>query len=128
MVIPSGVCDRIKELFSNNLSPYFIQKQLKKEQVNVSVKTIYNIINNKGLAREAIAGGNEIPKRKRCTLAQKKCIKRLKNFMVQKRLFIQRDMAIQTGVSQSTISRTIHGPLELVTRKRKKFIGLMKST
>ena len=40
--------------------------------------------------------------------------------MVQKRLFTQKDMAIQTGVSQSTISRTIHGPLELVTRKRKK--------
>ena len=66
MVIPSGVCDRVKELFSNKLSPCSIQKQLKKKQINVSVKTIYNIVNNKGLAREAIADGNEIPKRKRC--------------------------------------------------------------
>lgn len=71
MVIPSGVCERIKELFSNKLSPYSIQKQMKKEQLNVSVKTIYNIVNNEGLAREAIAGDNEILRRKRSTPAQK---------------------------------------------------------
>ena len=92
MVIPSGTAERIKVLFQNKLSPYYIQRQLKKEDINVSVRSIYNIVNNKGLARKAIANGKEKPKKNRPCFAEKKFTNLIKNYKAKK-LFTQTEIA-----------------------------------
>jgi hypothetical protein len=120
-ILPSGAEHKIRTLSSIGLSSRKIVEALKNEKIDVSQKTVINIVNNTGITREAMAKGEIKPKVRRPPIVRTpENIKKVHEMATKRNPLSQRNMAQHIGTSQRTISKMIHVDNQLVTRRKKK--------
>jgi [histone H3]-lysine36 N-dimethyltransferase SETMAR len=109
----------VREFSRRKCSLSVIKKQLKERGHEVSLQSISNIINCKGIKRQAEAAGR-IPPPKEHPLKEhtKSIIPRLKRLSSSENPKTQRDIASRLGTSKSTINRVIKKYLGKVTRRK----------
>ena len=115
-ILPSGADVLIKYLSTKKYSRSMIKRELSTVNMNVSLQSISNVINNVGTKRKLMSEGKEVPHFKRHrSVRTEENIKAVKKYVCRKNpkthSFIQNKLKMST----STINKIIHKDLDLET-------------
>jgi len=113
-------CD-VKRLSKEGYSCSQIKEKLSRENINISEKSVYNIIKNKGIKRNALSKGlpkpkNKYPKFKRTPAM----IAKVKSLVTKKNPATYRSIRNEFDIQLGTICNIIHKDLNLNTRRKTK--------
>lgn len=116
-ILPSGVDLTVKMLSNEGMSPKEILRALKRQNIDITVRTINNIKRNVGQRRQALIDNRTIPQRRnRRAVRTCEAIRKVRNMANKENPPSQRSIANQCSISQTSVNRILHKDLQLKTR------------
>jgi len=116
-LLPSRAEEIIHALSNIGMSSRDIVRILKDQNVNVSQRSVSNVVINKGIMREATVNGQQKPKYRRpVKIRTSEIIRKVQKMASQCNPPSLKCMAIKIETSDTTIGKMIHGDNHMVTR------------
>jgi len=120
-LLPSGAEERIHTLSSIGMSSRDIVQTLKEQNMDVSQRSVSNVVNNKGIMREAMVNGQQKPKYRRpVKIRTPENIRKVHKMASQCNPPSLKYMARKIGTSDTTNGKMIHDDNQMVTRIKRK--------
>jgi len=120
-LLPPEVEPLIIAFCKDHLSGYLIQKKLKDNGYNISLKSIYNVINCVGEKRKILTSGGKVMKRNyRRKVRTSEMVKRVAKEISKANPPTQKSIANKLNTSQFNIFKIIHEDLDRVTYHKTK--------
>jgi hypothetical protein len=120
-LIDSNTESIVRTLSEENYSSRAIKNKLEEKDIDISIKSICNILNNIGIKRKALNANEPVPKNRSTPIKRNlNNIRKVKQLTQKENPASYRAIQNKTGLSLQTISKIIHVDLKKETKKKSK--------